>query len=125
MQRIWVHDTLWLELFLGFEVIILGIALILPTNTFTSVKTFDFLASVCTENVWGGIILGLGIIYYILLCFDNYKLRRLGTLGLVFFWGFMATGYYLGNPDGAGWVMFLGFTIGALICRVNIGAEKL
>lgn len=122
--KIWRHDPLLLEIFLGVEAIILGLTLLHPMNTFSTSVTYSFLSSVFGENIWGGIIVVYSLIYFTLISIPKKSCNIVGLFLILAFWGFVATGFYLGNYAGTGWPLQLGFVTGALWCILNLDGYR-
>lgn len=118
--KIWRRDPLLLEIFLGAEAMILGLTLLHPMNTFVTSITYLFLSSVAREEVWGAGIVAFSILYFILISIPNKHVQMVGLFCIVAFWGFIATGFYLGNYAGTGWPLQLGFVVGAIWCILNL-----
>lgn len=91
-------DTHPTSLFMAMLLVLWGVWLLLPFNTFTETSIWQAMAPIAGENVWGLVFLGLGLaeiatLYWHLLTWHN-------ALMLVNFslWSFISAGFWFSLP---------------------------
>lgn len=118
--KVWRRDPILLEVFIGWEALVLGITLLYPLDTFSTSITYKFLSEIACEATWGIWITLLSIAYFLALMSKYKKIRLVALFCITAFWGFIAAGFYIGNYAGTGWPLQLGFVIGAIYCILNL-----
>ena len=99
-------DLFIINLFIVMNLLLFGAMLLLPVNTFDSVRTFAWLRAHGTENQWGVVFLASGIGTLVCLLFGSLYVKIVSLVFTSFLLGLLTFSYVESNPAGTGWITY-------------------
>lgn len=105
-----------LEWFFATILLLFGVVLVLPANTFDSSPSYAVLQWWATEDTWGGWFLLAGTVRLVILIINGAWwrtafLRALAAFCSLFFWVSVAAGFLLANPATWGGYLFVAVSL--------------
>lgn len=90
-----------------------AVILLMPWHTFTSARSFDVMAAIAPEWVWGLLFGWVGITQVGALLLDHHRPRLWSSLGASMAWVFVACVLGYANPYGLALVVYIPLSAGA------------
>lgn len=110
------------ELLLAMILLVFGLALLLPQPLFTNGLVYHAMSTLASEEVWGVVLVALGVNGILSVLSGKRRYRRFTLLCKFAMFILLATLFVLSSPVTAGWNYFL-YAAAALWAYWRIGRE--
>lgn len=112
-------DTTSMELFSAVELMVLGMFLLLPINTFGTSSVYDFIFRIAPEETWGIVMLAVGFMQIYGLNTPPKGIRRTTSIIAACIYGLWAGGLIISNWASTATVTYSLLTLSMIWANVN------
>lgn len=97
------------EVLSGVVMLLWGVQLVLPWDTFTTGLGYAAMAELLPEPVWGLVLAWIGVTQVGSYLLDQWRVRLASSLGALMAWTFLTVLFGASNPVGTGVIVYGGF----------------
>ena len=107
-----ISDTGIIELWVALLTVLWGCWLMMPSETFATHRAYWVLAQQMSENHWGMVFVGMGLLELVSFLFLNYRARKVTAFLLFSLWFYLTAVIYKALPEGS--ASFVVVMVGAI-----------